>query len=132
MRFDRPFADSIESPFKFVYHVPMATSNIVAFDDYADAPDKQTAKRGVGSEIMKSDLIEKASEIVPEPTVLINMVSRRVKQLNMGRQALVDRVPGQGFADLALREIIDGKIVLDGTKEAEEAKKRLQKAAGAD
>ena len=103
----------------------MATSNIVAFDQSANAPEKQTANRGKGSEIMKSDLLEQASETVPDPTVLINMVSRRVKQLNMGRTPLVDRLPGQGLADLALREIIEGKIVQDGTKEAEEAKARL-------
>lgn len=109
----------------------MATSNIVAFEESTNAPDKQAAKRGKGSEIMKSDLLEQASEIVQDPTVLINMVSRRVKQLNMGRTPLVDRLPGQGYADLALREIIEGKIVLDGTKEAEEAKARLGSAAEA-
>jgi DNA-directed RNA polymerase subunit omega len=108
----------------------MATSNIVAFDEFANASDKQTAKRGMGSEIMKSDLLEQAAETVPDPTVLINMVSRRVKQLNMGRTPLVNRMPGQGLADLALREIIEGKIILDGTKKAEKVKARLQKAAG--
>lgn len=108
----------------------MATSKIVAFDTFADAPDKQPAKRDMVSEIMKSDLLEQASEVVKDPTILINMVSRRVKQLNMGRTPLVDRRPGQGLADLALREIIEEKIVLDGTKKAEKAKARLQKAAG--
>lgn len=80
---------------------------------------------------MKTELLEQAAEVVTEPTILINMVSRRVKQLNMGRTPLVDRLPGQGLADVALREIIEGKIVLDGTKEAEEAKERLGKAAEA-
>ena len=103
----------------------MATSNIVAFDEFTDAPDMQAAQRGMSSQTMKSDLLEQASETVPDPTVLINMVSRRVKQLNMGRTPLVDRLPGQGLADLAMREIIEGKIVCDGTKEAEEAKARL-------
>ncbi len=108
----------------------MATSNIVAFDQNTNGPDKQAAPRGKGSEIMKSDLLEQASETIQDPTILINMVSRRVKQLNMGRTPLVDRLPGQGYADVALREIIEGKIVLDGTKEAEEAKARL--GGGAD
>jgi len=80
---------------------------------------------------MKTELIEQATEVVPEPTILINMMSRRVKQLNMGRTPLVDRLPGEGLADVALREIIEGKIVLEGTKEAEEAKERLGKAAEA-
>lgn len=74
---------------------------------------------------MKSELLEQAAEVIKEPTVLINMVSRRVKQLNLGRTPLVDRLPSQGYADVALREIIEGKVVLDGTEEAEEAKSRL-------
>ncbi|MFK5923127.1 MAG: DNA-directed RNA polymerase subunit omega [Verrucomicrobiota bacterium] len=80
---------------------------------------------------MKSELLEQASEVIPDPTILINMVSRRVKQLNMGRTPLVDRLPSQGYADVALREIIEGKVVLDGTPEAEEAKERLGSAAEA-
>jgi DNA-directed RNA polymerase subunit omega len=42
--------------------------------------------------------------------VLINMVSKRVRQLNQGRPALVERRPGMREADVALTEIIEGKI----------------------
>ncbi|MFV1994500.1 MAG: DNA-directed RNA polymerase subunit omega [Verrucomicrobiales bacterium] len=68
---------------------------------------------------MKTKLVEKAMEIVPEPPVLINMVSRRVRQLNMGRPPLIRVVERMGQADIALTEIIEGKIVLD--EEADEA-----------
>ena len=61
---------------------------------------------------MKSELVEKASEVMPDPQVLINMVSRRVKQLNDGRAPLIDTVPSMGAADIALIEIIEGKIKL--------------------
>ena len=61
---------------------------------------------------MKSDLVEKASEIVSDPLVLVNLVSKRVAQLNQGRSPLIDAVPSMGFADIALREIIEGKIKL--------------------
>ena len=61
---------------------------------------------------MKSDLVEKASEIVQDPLVLVNLVSKRVAQLNQGRAPLIDAVPSMGFADIALREIIEGKIKL--------------------
>ena len=61
---------------------------------------------------MKSDLVEKASEIVPDPLVLINMVSKRVRQLNGGRSPLFQPPPGMGEADIALTEIIEGKIKL--------------------
>jgi DNA-directed RNA polymerase subunit omega len=61
---------------------------------------------------MKSDLVEKASEIVSDPLVLINMVSKRVRQLNSGRSPLIPTRPSMGAADIALTEIIEGKIRL--------------------
>ena len=61
---------------------------------------------------MKSDLVEKASEIVSDPLVLINMVSKRVRQLNSGRSPLITTRPSMGAADIALTEIIEGKIRL--------------------
>ena len=64
---------------------------------------------------MKSELVEKASEVMPDPQVLINMVSRRVKQLNDGRAPLIETVPSMGAADIALVEIIEGKIKLAET-----------------
>ena len=67
---------------------------------------------------MKSDLVEQASEIVPDPLVLINMVSTRVRQLNSGRAPLIPTRPTMGAADIALTEIIKGKIRLVEEKEA--------------
>jgi DNA-directed RNA polymerase subunit omega len=61
---------------------------------------------------MKSDLLEKASEVVTDPLVLINLVSQRVKQLNSGRSPLTAVRPSMGIADIALTEIIEGKIKL--------------------
>ena len=63
--------------------------------------------------VMRTELIEKASEVVEDPTVLINMVSKRVRQLNNGRSPLITVVERLGAADIALTEIIEGKIVLD-------------------
>lgn len=62
---------------------------------------------------MKSDLVEEASKIIPEPPVLINLVSARVKQLNLGRAPLVQTDHRMGAADIALTEIIEGKIAVD-------------------
>ena len=61
---------------------------------------------------MKSDLVEQASEIVPDPLVLVNLVSQRVRQLNSGRSPLIQTRPSMGAADIALTEIIEGKIKL--------------------
>lgn len=59
---------------------------------------------------MKAELVEQAAQIVKDPPILINMVSKRVKQLTAGRAPLVDRRPGFREADIALLEIIHGKI----------------------
>ncbi len=60
---------------------------------------------------MRSDLVEKASEVIPEVPMLINLVSSRVKQLNTGRPPLIKADPRMGTSDIALTEIIEGKIV---------------------
>lgn len=66
---------------------------------------------------MRSDLVEEASKIIKEPPVLINLVSARVKQLNMGRTPLVQTDHRMGAADIALTEIIEGKIAVDESEE---------------
>ena len=62
---------------------------------------------------MKADLVEKASLVITDPPLLINMVSKRVRQLNQGRPPLVERKPGMREADIALTEIIEGKIRIE-------------------
>ena len=63
---------------------------------------------------MNAELAKKALEKVGNPNVLVNLISRRVRQLNaggggMGRPLLTN--PGSlGAADIALREIIEEKI----------------------
>lgn len=63
---------------------------------------------------MNSELTKKALEKVGNPNVLINLVSRRVRQLNSGAGAisrpLIMDVGNMGVADIALTEIIEDKI----------------------
>jgi len=61
---------------------------------------------------MKAELVEKAAEIVTDPLVLVNLVSQRVRQLNSGRSPLIPVRPSMGAADIALTEIIEGKVRL--------------------
>jgi len=63
---------------------------------------------------MNSELIDTASEIVRDPQILINLVSQRVKQLNSGRAPFIKTMPTMGAADIALTEIIEGKIIPKG------------------
>jgi len=91
---------------------------------------------------MNSELVDTAAEIVRDPQILINLVSQRVKQLNSGRAPFIKVLPSMGAADIALTEIITGKIipkdieifplqeVLD--KKAELAKARKEKEAAAE
>jgi DNA-directed RNA polymerase subunit omega len=63
---------------------------------------------------MNVELTRKALEKIGNPHVLVNLVSRRVRQLNSGgggiSRPLVDVDPTMGVADIALKEIIDDKI----------------------
>ncbi|HXC98362.1 MAG TPA: DNA-directed RNA polymerase subunit omega [Verrucomicrobiae bacterium] len=66
---------------------------------------------------MNAEFCKKALEKVGNPNVLINLVSRRVRQLNSGGGAisrpLIANVTGLGAADIALLEIIEEKIGWD-------------------
>lgn len=64
---------------------------------------------------MKADLIQAASEVITNQQVLVNMVSRRVRQLTLGHRPLVQHAPGLGEADIALTEIANGKLTFEST-----------------
>jgi DNA-directed RNA polymerase subunit omega len=64
---------------------------------------------------MKSDLVQAASEAIPNQQILVNMVSRRVRQLALGHRPLVEFAPGLGHADVALMEIANGKLTFEST-----------------
>ena len=59
---------------------------------------------------MRDDYIQEAQKIIPDPNVLINVVSRRVKQLKFGQKPLVESLERLNPEDIALREVIEGKI----------------------
>ena len=63
---------------------------------------------------MNAELCKRANEKVGNPNVLVNIVSRRVRQLNSGggglSRPLIDNVGNLGAADIALREILEDKI----------------------
>ena len=59
---------------------------------------------------MRDDYLKEALKVIPDPNLLINVVSRRVKQLRRGSRPLVESLEKLSSEDVALREIIDGKI----------------------
>jgi len=64
---------------------------------------------------MKAPLVQAASEVIPNQQILVNMVSRRVRQLCLGHRPMVEFVPGLGHADIALSEIAAGKLAFEST-----------------
>jgi DNA-directed RNA polymerase subunit omega len=59
---------------------------------------------------MNAKLITAASLVIPNQKILINVVSRRVRQLSLGHRPLVECPPGFLAADIALTEIISKKL----------------------
>jgi len=63
---------------------------------------------------MNATLVKQALEKVLNPNILVNLVSRRVRQLNSGggraSRPLIADVANLGAADIALREIAEGRM----------------------
>ena len=63
---------------------------------------------------MNPELCRQALAKVLNPNVLVNLVSRRVRQLNAGgggrNRPLIANAESMGAADIALAEIADGKM----------------------
>ena len=64
---------------------------------------------------MRDDYIKQALGKILDPNILINVVSRRVKQLKRGNRPLVESLEKLSPEDIALREIIEEKISFDAT-----------------
>jgi DNA-directed RNA polymerase subunit omega len=63
---------------------------------------------------MNPEFLKKALEKVGNPNILVNLISRRVRQLNNGGggsgRPLVTGTGNLGVADIALREIMEDKM----------------------
>ena len=69
---------------------------------------------------MMSHLVDEAVKKVGSTPLLVNIVSKRVRQLNAGSKPLVDVQGRMGLADIALTEIIAGRLTHEA-KPKEEA-----------
>ena len=72
---------------------------------------------------------------VGNPNVLVNIISRRVRQLTTGGASgrpLIEQGPGMGVADVALVELVDGKMDFEIStateEEAQPAPKKRRRA----
>jgi DNA-directed RNA polymerase subunit omega len=62
---------------------------------------------------MNHILLKKALAVVPNEQLLVNIARQRVRQLTRGHRPLVETAPGLGFLDIALHEIISGKLTYE-------------------
>jgi DNA-directed RNA polymerase subunit omega len=84
---------------------------------------------------VNAELCKKAAEKVGNPNELVNLLSRRVRQLNSGggglSRPLISDVGNLGLADIALREIVEDKMGWEVPKPVElvrpQAKKRKKR-----
>lgn len=60
--------------------------------------------------LMRDDYLQNARQVISDPNILVNVVSRRVKQLRRGSRPLVVSLEKLAPEDIALREIVEGKI----------------------
>jgi DNA-directed RNA polymerase subunit omega len=70
---------------------------------------------------MQSHLVDEAAKIIPSVPVLVNVISKRVRQLSNGHKPMIEVLSKMGLADIALTEVIQGKIGFE-FKPKEEAK----------
>ncbi len=69
---------------------------------------------------MSSLLLEEALKKIPSQQLLVNVVSKRVRQLSQGHRPMIDIGVRMGFADIALTEVIEGKLTFEMSKPAVE------------
>lgn len=59
---------------------------------------------------MKTKYIEEAAKVVTNKQQLINMVSKRLRELSAGSRPMIEADLQMGLADIALAEIAAGKL----------------------
>ena len=62
---------------------------------------------------MTTQLLQEAAKVIPNQQLLINVVSQRVRQLGVGHRPLVEATPRSSLTDIALKEIIAGKLTYE-------------------
>ena len=73
---------------------------------------------------MRNDYLHSALQVIDDPTILVNVVSRRVKQLRRGNRSLIESLEKLSAEDTALREIAEGKISYELATPADLARHR--------
>src|SRR5213592_2624453 len=70
-------------------------------------------RAGHSLRIMTTQLLQEAAQVIPNPQLLINVISKRVRQLGLGHRPMVEVGPRASLTDIALKEIIAGKLTFE-------------------
>src|ERR1700688_524088 len=70
---------------------------------------------------MTTQLLSEAAQVIPNQQLLINVVSKRVRQLGLGHRPMVETMPRMSLTDIALKEIIAGKLTYESLEGQENA-----------
>ncbi len=62
---------------------------------------------------MRDDYLQNALKVIDDPNILVNVISRRVKQLKRGNRPLIESLEKLSAEDTALREVAEGKITYE-------------------
>ena len=66
---------------------------------------------------MQAHLLEKALKVIKSEQILVNVIARRVRQLSNGHRPMVEVELRMGLSDIALTEVIEGKLSYEQTVE---------------
>jgi DNA-directed RNA polymerase subunit omega len=91
--------------------VPSAIASSVPLILQFPVPQSRDAVRSLRH--MTTQLLQEAAQVIPNPQLLINVVSKRVRQLGLGHRPLVETTPRMSLTDIALKEIIAGKLTYE-------------------
>ena len=69
---------------------------------------------------MMIHLVEEAAKKIPSVPLLVNVISKRVRQLSAGHKPMIEMLTRMGLADIALSEVIAGKLGYELKKKDEE------------
>jgi DNA-directed RNA polymerase subunit omega len=72
---------------------------------------------------MRHTYVQEALKQIKSPEILVNIISRRCRQLGQGARPLVEIHPKWTFMDVALREVAEGKLSYELITEEEASDK---------
>src|SRR5438045_9013063 len=67
---------------------------------------------------MTTQLLQEAAQVIPNQQLLINVVSKRVRQLGLGHRPMVETGPRASLTEIALKEIIHGRLTFEEQNES--------------